>query len=257
MMSRSVSRMGAFNALLRVLCEEALEEAACMSGGAEVGVWELFAGVGRLVWLAAFEDERDVSSVLCFPEPFCDGAPVGWESVEGDDDGIGEGALDAGGCLGALVGADFVAGVDEGLHALVRFGLVPMHVEYPGRPLRLASSSYRRQEVDFTIFPDFLEDAYGADFSVYGDGYVRFEFEAVDEALLRAGVGLVEVVDHFADGSALHLDGGLAIREFLHQWGDENRWHLTLPGLDSPVLSRRLHLYYSVSGGRARGTQIG
>ena len=67
-----------------------------MSGGAEVGVWELFAGVGRLVWLAAFEDDRDVSSTLCFPEPFCDGAPVGWESVEGDDDGIGEGASDAG-----------------------------------------------------------------------------------------------------------------------------------------------------------------
>lgn len=120
-----------------------------------------------------------------------------------------------------------------------------------------ASAADRGQEMDFAIFLDSLEHSYGADFSVYGDGYVWFEFEAVDEADFHARVGAVEVVDHFADGIALYWDGGLAVREFLHQWGDENRWHLTLPRGDSPGLPRRLRLYYSVSSGRAHGVEVG
>ena len=137
------------------------------------------------------------------------------------------------------------------------FGLVPMHVEYPGHSIVLASAADRGQEMDFAIFLDSLEHSNGADFSVDGDGYVWFEFEAVDEAGFHAWVRAVEVVDHFADGFALYWDGGLAVREFLHQWGDENRWHLMLPRRDSPGLPRRLWLYYSVSGGRAHGAWVG
>ncbi len=128
---------------------------------------------------------------------------------------------------------------------------------FRARRLRLASASDRGQEVDFAIFLDSLEHSYGADFSVYGDGYVWFEFEAVDEAGFHARVRVVEVVDHFADGFALYWDGGLAVREFLHQWGDENRWHLTLSMRDSPGLPRRLGLYYSVSSGRAHVAWVG
>ena len=163
---RTVSRRAGFSALHRVLCGDAVEEAACLSCGAGVGVGELFARGVCCVWLAA---------------------------------------------------------------------------------------SDRGQEMDFAIFLDSLEHSYGADFSVYGDGYVWFEFEAVDEAGFHARVRVVEVVDHFADGFALYWDGGLAVREFLHQWGDENRWHLMLPRRDSPGLPRRLGLYYSVSSGRAHG----
>ena len=71
--------------------------------------------------------------------------------------------------------------------------------------------------MDFAVLGYFSEYAEGRYLAVNGDGDVTLDAAVVDEALLKAGILRVEVVDNMADVGAFDFDFGLPVAQFLHE----------------------------------------